>query len=659
MTTTTTYWKQAAILIVAALLARLPAVADDTTPDTTPPTITVSANPASLWPPNGEMIQVTVSGTIADTQSGVDAATAKFTVYDQDGTVQPLGPVTVAADGSFSFTVLLQASRNGSDLTGRHYSITVRASDNAGNPGFGSAVVVVPHDQGPVPVITSITICTPAGSGPPGATQQNCPTGTVDTLQPVVGPDGNLVNKSLKVGIVADEHSSVFPPNGLGTNQDYLFFVATDENNNPGVGMAVLSGGAGPDSTGKWTFDYPFADANGPIEGAYGLYGSSFGQVFNSPTPLSECPTVPDLKAQDQDQTFDLNYAAGGSVVKDSTASPGSLLMVYEGTNACMANSGGARTSKDDAYISLSIATSFDYGKTWPTYRGFPLPGVTDAQVPNAPLGAFGADVCMGNNCTTNPPPPPAYGRYPVVTPPIKLSTFMAEDKSPNGKYGEQEISGFVDDISGNSKPFLYANSGSMKIARAQLNGGTAPLKFYKWDGQAFEADGLWGAETSFLPVGPFANCEDPSQNQFGSSISYVEDTQQYLLIFVCLSPGDPDPLPGETPDSSNGAAWFFSTSYDLSDPMQWTMPQKVIGSWLTFPGKNPVLPPDEQACADFNGWYPTFMSLGMDAARLTRTGYVFSLFGCQGGAPGPDAPKPPQRMYSSRAFTMTIGSSK
>ena len=69
-----------------------------------------------------------MQATLADTQSGVDAATAKFTVYDQDGTVQPLGPVTVAADGSFSFTVLLQASRNGSDLTGRHYSITVRAS---------------------------------------------------------------------------------------------------------------------------------------------------------------------------------------------------------------------------------------------------------------------------------------------------------------------------------------------------------------------------------------------------------------------------------------------------------------------------------------------------------------------------------------------------
>ena len=40
----------------------------------------------------------------------------------------------------------------------------------------------------------------------------------------------------------------------------------------------------------------------------------------------------------------------------------------------------------------------------------------------------------------------------------------------------EQEISGFVDDIGGNSQPFIYANSGGMNVARAPLNGGTAPL---------------------------------------------------------------------------------------------------------------------------------------------------------------------------------------
>ncbi len=36
--------------------------------DKTPPTIAISANPLTIWPPNGKMIPVTVSGTITDTR---------------------------------------------------------------------------------------------------------------------------------------------------------------------------------------------------------------------------------------------------------------------------------------------------------------------------------------------------------------------------------------------------------------------------------------------------------------------------------------------------------------------------------------------------------------------------------------------------------------
>jgi len=39
-------------------------------------------------------------------------------------------------------------SRLGTDLDGRHYTITIRASDNAGNAGSKTGVVTVPHDQG-------------------------------------------------------------------------------------------------------------------------------------------------------------------------------------------------------------------------------------------------------------------------------------------------------------------------------------------------------------------------------------------------------------------------------------------------------------------------------------------------------------------------------
>jgi hypothetical protein len=91
------------------------------------------------------MHPVTVTGSITDTESGVAASTASYTVLDEYGLIQPTGPVSLQPDGSYRFTVSLQASRRGSDADGRHYTITVSAKDLAGKLGVGTAVVVVPH----------------------------------------------------------------------------------------------------------------------------------------------------------------------------------------------------------------------------------------------------------------------------------------------------------------------------------------------------------------------------------------------------------------------------------------------------------------------------------------------------------------------------------
>jgi hypothetical protein len=93
------------------------------------------------------MVSVTVSGSITDSLSGVNPSTAAFAVTDEYGQVQPHGPVTLGTGGNYSFSIQLQASRNENDLDGRHYTITVSASDYAGNVGSGSAFVTVPHDQ--------------------------------------------------------------------------------------------------------------------------------------------------------------------------------------------------------------------------------------------------------------------------------------------------------------------------------------------------------------------------------------------------------------------------------------------------------------------------------------------------------------------------------
>jgi len=127
-------------------------------------------------------------------------------------------------------------------------------------------------------------------------------------------------------------------------------------------------------------------------------------------------------------------------------------------------------------------------------------------------------------------------------------------------------------------------------------------------------------------------------------SISYVENTQQYLLLFVCISHLDPT---APTKQAALGAAWFYSTldatGDGLSDQSQWSTPQVITGSWNVFPVQiNPLNP----GCAlDNKGWYPTIMSLGTKPGHLSTTGFIFYMEGCTDGETFGG------RKYESRAF--------
>ena len=499
--------------------------------------------------------------------------------------------------------------------------------------------------------IVSISVCSPDGRGGEGS----CPKGTFDTQQIVLAPDGKGINTYGGLKALTDEHTSIFSPGMLGNNKDYLFFVASGSSLNAAMGVVVLSGGSGPDQNGQWKLDFATADG-------YGSYVDGFGQVFLTPTQHI-CPTVADGDPAHQDQTFDLGYSAAGSIVKDPTNAAGNLLMVYEGANICVGNAGGPRVG-NGGYISVAIATSLDYGHTWPTYRetpGFsfvPLPLASHTQGPNAPSGALGASVCMGNDCSKSPPT--SYGRYPVISLPVSLAAIMAEGKSLSGKPGVAEPSGFVDDVTGSSAPSLYVVHGyntsnglggppisnsredDLAISRAQLNGGTAPLSFTNWDGEAFAQPGMGGLEAALLPDGPYRNCGDLSQARTSGSISYVQETRQYLLTFVCNSPTDPESGAGS--GRAAGSAWFYSTADDLADQTGWSLPKEIAGSWSQWDNTG--------VCPDYKGWYPTFMSPGRRPGHLSLGGYVFYQWGCLGGA-GDEIP--PARQYAARAFSITI----
>jgi uncharacterized protein (UPF0548 family) len=112
---------------------------------TTPPVITVFTTPTAFWPPNGNMVPVNVFGTI--TNAGCTVTAAAYAVTDEYGKVQPRGPVTLSPGGAYSFTILLKASRAGTDINGRVYTVTVSASNNAPKTGSRARTVLVPHDQ--------------------------------------------------------------------------------------------------------------------------------------------------------------------------------------------------------------------------------------------------------------------------------------------------------------------------------------------------------------------------------------------------------------------------------------------------------------------------------------------------------------------------------
>jgi hypothetical protein len=111
----------------------------------TRPEVTVSATPTLLWPPNGKLVPVTISGTINDSRCSITNVT--YAVTDEYGLIQPSGPVTLGRGGAYSFTIFLRALRAGSDMDGRSYTITIEAKDSAGDAASKMSVVTVPHDH--------------------------------------------------------------------------------------------------------------------------------------------------------------------------------------------------------------------------------------------------------------------------------------------------------------------------------------------------------------------------------------------------------------------------------------------------------------------------------------------------------------------------------
>jgi hypothetical protein len=124
--------------------------------DTTPPEITLSASPDTLWPPNHKMVLITATTTATDNcDANPTIGLQSITVNegDQTNTYDPnydategdghtSNDIQVEGDG----TIYLRAERSGTG-SGRIYTIVYSATDVSGNTSSASATVTVPHNQ--------------------------------------------------------------------------------------------------------------------------------------------------------------------------------------------------------------------------------------------------------------------------------------------------------------------------------------------------------------------------------------------------------------------------------------------------------------------------------------------------------------------------------
>jgi len=114
--------------------------------DTTPPVIvSVEANPHSIWPPNHKMVSVRVQAHVTDT---CGSATWKVISISSNEGGNAKGNGHTAPDWKITgdHTLKVRAERAGGG-SGRVYTITIQATDLAGNTALGTVTVTVPHDH--------------------------------------------------------------------------------------------------------------------------------------------------------------------------------------------------------------------------------------------------------------------------------------------------------------------------------------------------------------------------------------------------------------------------------------------------------------------------------------------------------------------------------
>lgn len=112
--------------------------------DKTPPQVVCVASPASLWPPNGRMMPITVDLQLSDAGSGGVTYVMTVASSNEPGAATDIAGFSV---GGQAVRGQVRAQRDGGG-TGRIYTLGYEGTDRAGNTASCTTTVTVPHSQG-------------------------------------------------------------------------------------------------------------------------------------------------------------------------------------------------------------------------------------------------------------------------------------------------------------------------------------------------------------------------------------------------------------------------------------------------------------------------------------------------------------------------------